>query len=209
MASAFSARDVGSRDEDRLLVLHDRGDLLLVLADGAGGRAGGAAAATRLTAAARSRRGELFSQRLTPSQFLLESDASLRADPDAGESTAIVALLLGDEVSGASVGDSAAWSLDEEAWTDLTRSQVRKPLLGSGRAWPVPFGPRPRGSRRLLLASDGLFKYAPPSGIQALAATSPLADAPRALIELVRLPSGALQDDVAVIVAAAGHNRRL
>lgn len=83
---------------------------------------------------------------------------------------------------------------------DLTRDQKRKPLLGSGNAIPIGFGPLACVSR-LLLGSDGLFEYVPHERIRDLSNSLPLANAAAALVDAARLPSGALQDDVAVIVA--------
>jgi len=101
---------------------------------------------------------------------------------------------------GASVGDSGAWLLTPPDFVDLTEDQNRKPLLGSGLAKPVAFGPYSI-SGRLLVASDGLFKYVACERIRELATTLPLASTAGALVDAARLPSGALQDDVAVIVA--------
>jgi serine/threonine protein phosphatase PrpC len=52
---------------------------------------------------------------------------------------------------------------------------------------------------RVLLGSDGLFKYATVERICALATQRPVAEAAEALANCVRLPSGGLQDDVAVV----------
>src|SRR5690606_33522593 len=41
--------------------------------------------------------------------FLRELDGRIQRDPDAGESTAVVAVILDGQVVGASVGDSEAW----------------------------------------------------------------------------------------------------
>src|SRR5262249_7289847 len=97
---------------------------------------------------------------------------------------------------GASVGDSGAWLIDP--FVDLTSAQKRKPLIGSGRACPVPFASPFAGT--LLLASDGLFKYAAQSRIRQLAAHPELERIPEMLVDAVRLPSGNLQDDVAVMI---------
>ena len=80
---------------------------------------------------------------------------------------------------------------------DLTEHQVRKPLLGSGMTVPVSFGPVIFVGR-LLLATDGLFKYAPYLEIAACARIGALAGAASALIQAVRLPNGELFDDVAL-----------
>ena len=84
--------------------------------------------------------------------------------------------------------------------TDLTQYQKSKPLLGSDNATPIGFGPVPC-ARRVLVGSDGLFKYVPHDRIRDLASTLVLAEVPAALVAEARFRSGALQDDIAVIVA--------
>jgi serine/threonine protein phosphatase PrpC len=108
---------------------------------------------------------------------------------------------------GASAGDSEAGRIgvDGTLAEDLTRRQ-RRLRLGTGAAEPVwfeaahPLAP----GQTLLVASDGLFKYADATRIiqtVADAATAePLEPVARRLINLVRLRSGALPDDVAVVL---------
>ncbi len=87
---------------------------------------------------------------------------------------------------------------------DLTERQNRKPLLGSGQASPVSFGPIPlRG--RLLLATDGLFKYAPSAAIQQRALGESVDQAVDALVAGLRLRSGSFQDDVAILLIEEGR----
>jgi serine/threonine protein phosphatase PrpC len=89
--------------------------------------------------------------------------------------------------------DVGPWHLD------LTKDQVRKPLLGSGSAKPVAFrAERPRGT--LLVASDGLVKYAPRDRICRLALEKDLPSAGRKIVDLARLRSGQLQDDVSLVL---------
>jgi hypothetical protein len=52
----------------------------------------------------------------------------------------------------------------------------------------------------LLVASDGLLRYAKLADIARLAAGADLDAAARGLVELVRLSSGALPDDVAMVL---------
>jgi hypothetical protein len=86
----------------------------------------------------------------------------------------------------------------------LTQHQFRKPLVGNGEAYPVPFGPV-AVEGRLLVASDGLFKFAPRAELARRALEGPLEEAVHGLIDSVRLRSGGLQDDVAVaLVELAG-----
>jgi hypothetical protein len=78
---------------------------------------------------------------------------------------------------------------------DLTARQHRKLRLGSGRARPVSFL-RPKLAGTLLVATNGLFNYARPEKIAAVALGEDLDCAARDLTQLVRLPGGGLQDDV-------------
>ena len=149
--------------QDRAIAMPTAGGYLVAVADGAGGTGGGAAAAERLIAAL---------TKLTESAdsrdwfaALCTFDDELSARPSGGQTTGVVAFVDDDRVVGASVGDSSAWliSTTGEA-SDLTALQRRKPLLGSGEALPVQFEAQRRGGR-LLLATDGLTKYAPPERI--------------------------------------------
>src|SRR5204862_483704 len=85
----------------------------------------------------------------------------------------------------------------------LSQRQQRKPLLGSGGALPVPFEAEFAGGT-LLIASDGLFNYAAADRIQGALSEPDLRLVASRLVELVRLPSGALWDDIAVMVCRAG-----
>lgn len=52
----------------------------------------------------------------------------------------------------------------------------------------------------LLVASDGLLRYARRSDVARIASETDLAIAAHALVDLVRLPSGGLQDDVSIVL---------
>ena len=116
-----------------------------------------------------------------------------------GQCTAVVVEISEGLVFGASVGDSGAWLLNGKAIIDLTENQHRKPLLGSDEALPMGFGPIEL-SGRLIIATDGLFKYATESEIAQRATALSVNDAVDKLIAGVRLISGALPDDVAIIL---------
>jgi serine/threonine protein phosphatase PrpC len=124
-----------------------------------------------------------------------------------GQCTAAVVEISEGRVFGASVGDSGAWMLTGKAIIDLTESQHRKPLLGSDEVLPMGFGPIEL-SGRLLIATDGLFKYATGSDIANRAMGVSVNEAVEQLIAGVRLRSGALQDDVGIILLEATGNRR-
>src|SRR6202140_5871721 len=116
-----------------------------------------------------------------------------------GQCTAVVVEISEGRVVGASVGDSGAWLLTGKAIVDLTENQHRKPLLGSDEALPMGFGPIEL-SGRLLIATDGLFKYATEGDIAQQAMALSVTDAVDKLIAGLRLRGGALQDDVAIIL---------
>jgi len=89
--------------------------------------------------------------------------------------------------------------LTGNAILDLTEAQQREPLLGSDEAMPMEFGPIEL-SGRLLIATDGLFKYATESDIAQRVMGVSLNEAVAKLIAGVRLRSAALQDDVGIIL---------
>lgn len=82
---------------------------------------------------------------------------------------------------------------------DLTARQHRKLRLGSGKARPVSIS-RPRLDGTLLVATDGLFTYARPDRIADMASRDDLDRSASDLIQLVRLPSGGLHDDVGLVL---------
>jgi len=183
--------------EDRVEIRELDDQLLIALADGAGGRAGGAAAAEFAV------RSILKADPvLDPAAWVMclaEIDRQLSGDPSGGETTAVVVLISPKSIVGASVGDSGAWFVDAAGVENLTARQQRKPLLGSGVAVPVMF--RHDGPGGIVLAAtDGLLKYTSAEKICDVIRRTSLELAPGALIDLVRLKSGALQDDVAVAV---------
>lgn len=174
---------------------------MFVVADGAGGIGGGAGAAEAVIAAV----GEAASRNVESwEQVLARVDRQLTI----GETTAVVCSVVGDVIVGASVGDSGAWLVEDSRVDDLTQAQRRKPLLGSGRAVIVPFTGRLAGAT-LLLASDGLLKYASAERIAACAGGADLEAVARELVDLVRLRSGALPDDVAVLLARRRQGREI
>lgn len=197
----------GSILEDRATVLDIAGARIIAVADGAGGISHGDRAAEAVI-----HRLELFLGRGLPpgreqtwTGFLDECDHAIRQTPDCGQTTAVVLAVLPGTICGASVGDSEAWLVTAQAVHPLTSGQRRKPFLGSGCVTPVPFRTRFEGGR-LLVGTDGLFKYADRNRIQQVVSMATPEMACRALIDLVRLPSGKLQDDVGVVVLDLASN---
>ena len=193
---ALRLQDATRAGQDRAIVVPLGGGYLLAVADGAGGTAGGAKAAEFALRSVH----DVGDRTSDWAGELRRIDRELAARSGSGETTVVVAYLGAAGIDGASVGDSSAWLIHEDdACIDLTSAQVRKPLVGSGLAVPVSFSSRQPYSR-VLLGSDGLFKYLSPAKICELSRLSPLEEAADALVNAVRLPSGGLQDDVAVIV---------
>ncbi len=146
-------------NQDRGVVIYDGPRIVMSVADGAGGRSGGTEAACRAIEWIRENVSNMHDAE-SCSQILRDLDEKIASDPQAGETTCAPAVVTRDEIYGASVGDSSIWMVrNDGAHDDFTRDQERKPFIGTGAAWPVSFR-HPRQSGCLLLATDGLFKYA-------------------------------------------------
>jgi serine/threonine protein phosphatase PrpC len=186
------------RGEDRIRAVRLSDRAVFVVADGAGGVAGGAAAADAVCKAVveQCRRGKVADW----SGWLADLDRTMAGSGSSGLAAVVIAEAADDGlVTGASVGDCEAWAFEDGAPRNLTSGQVRKPLLGEGAALPVPFEARVvRGT--LLIATDGLWKYMSRDRIAKAASIRPLEAAAASLVDSVRLKSGALQDDVAVVI---------
>lgn len=190
--------------EDRAEIISAARSQVLVVADGVGGRAGGGKAASLLLELA----GDVAPQvtRLDApawARFLMEADLIVQDDADGGETTAVIAQVSDDgrRIVGASVGDSEAWFVTPEGLFDLTEAQRKKPFLGSGNAQAVPFTlPVPASGGTLLIASDGLFKYASQERILDAVRLPDGEEAADALLNAARLRSGSFSDDIVVLL---------
>jgi serine/threonine protein phosphatase PrpC len=184
--------------QDRVAVIELEERTVIVVADGAGGSGDGSAAADVVIReikqnAAACNTAAAWKELLTAIDFRIGS----------GEATAVVVDLQPAGICGASVGDSRAWILGKdingpEEIIDLTAGQQRKPLLGSGSAVAVGFEQGALDGT-LVVATDGLFNYLKRPLVLPLLARVSLAELPRALAELVRLPSGDWWDDIGII----------
>ena len=187
----------GTAGQDRADVIPIDKGIVLVVADGAGGMGGGAEAAEHVIEAVR----HTFTTSLSVGDavhVLRAVDRDL-ASKGGGQTTAVVVMVSPLLILGASVGDSGAWLVRERGVIDLTRNQTRKPLLGSGSAVPVSFRRDEALDGTLIVASDGLFKYGKSERLCEAARNPQLEIVPASLVDAVRLPSGNLQDDVAII----------
>jgi serine/threonine protein phosphatase PrpC len=188
--------------EDAVEVIERDGTLVVALADGAGGLRGGATASQAFVDAVRSS--------VSDPSFPIEEthawgvlfravDATL-AKNMVGETTGVVVVVTPTRVLGVSTGDSEAWVVSRDGVDDLTVGQHTRRRLGCGHVSPAAFERHPLDGV-LLVASDGLFRHAASEVIARIVRESTLGVAGERLVELVRLRSGKLADDVAIILA--------
>jgi len=187
--------------EDRAIVVEVGEAVIVGVADGAGGMSFGDRAAEKLVVDLRAALD--LGLRLEDTEawiaFLAGEDASLHHEADCGQTTAVVLAITSRHICGASVGDSEAWLVSPHSCRVLTSAQRRKPFIGSGCARPTPFRIA-REPGMMVVATDGLFKYADAARIsEAVRGRSP-GEAIRSLVNLVRLPSGQLWDDLGIVV---------
>jgi len=180
--------------QDRLEILQFGDRMVLVVADGSGGRSGAAQAAEFVIRSVRDVAEKLI-EAGTCFRLLREVDEKIAKEKDCGETTGVVVVLTPGEIFGASVGDSAAWFFTADRNEELTR--VRKPYLGTGVATPHQFSRKVSGGT-VVVASDGLWKYTSLELIEQTVRAGNPEHLAADLAELVRLRSGAFQDDIAV-----------
>lgn len=202
---ATAAASYREATEDRLAVHHLDGGFVVVVADGVGGVSGGGRAADLAVKIVGDaiERGTFNRSSAHPwVELLIHADAIIASDRYAGETTIVVMAVADDgHVVGVSCGDSGAVVIGADGDLDeLTSKQHKKRRLGSGRALPVAFE-RTLLDGTLVVATDGLLSFARPEVIARFAVEhEDLDEAVEALVRAVRLPSGGLQDDVAVVV---------
>jgi PPM family protein phosphatase len=190
----------GAELQDRAYSFERGSNLILVLADGAGGLSGGAKAAEYVVASVKDRIHPTITNANQICSFLTALDREMFMRKELGETTCVIVISSESGVIGASVGDSGAFILSKGGVDNLTRNQIRKPLLGSGHAFPVGFN-RTQSEGVLLVASDGLLKYTSEEKIAATITASGFDETAKKLIDLVRYQSGTLPDDVSVLIA--------
>lgn len=192
----------GARCDDHVGVVRRDDGVVLVLADGAGNNSDGGPTAQWLVdqVSERARTCKQIPSADLLAQWAQELDVQWFATGSRGESTLVIVAISDGKIQGASVGDSGAWLVHSGSHHELTGEQRRRPLLGQNRATVVPFGPVPFHGV-VLVASDGLLKYAPEQKVRHLATDGNVSVAAALLVDLVRTASGALNDDVAVMIA--------
>lgn len=182
------------RCEDRVQVLELKDGVVIVVADGAGGTGGGEQAAENVIQEVLAR-ASLEHDAQAWCEILRQADFRVGV----GESTCVVVARSPQGMVGASVGDSQPWLLEHENLHNLTRAQVRKPLLGSGEAFPVGFS-WPTSQGLLLVGTDGFCNYVQRDVLLREILWIDFPVLAHRLVEMVRLPSGDLWDDVGIVV---------
>jgi serine/threonine protein phosphatase PrpC len=190
------------RCEDRVIVIQQDERTVIVVADGAGGIGNGEAAAERVIEEVRAHYLPIESAADWESQL-----AQIDCRIGVGEATAVVVDLRADSIIGASVGDSVAWLMNDGELIDLTKDQVRKPLLGSGNAQPRGFT-NAALQGILLVATDGFANYVKRDRVAREIASCDFFEIGRHLLNSVRLPSGELWDDVGLVVCRGTRSPR-
>jgi serine/threonine protein phosphatase PrpC len=198
-AQATAASRIRSQDS---VGVYERGEMLVVvLADGGGGLRRGEAASRSVCAVVEAAVADpLFALDDVRHwvDLFLATDASLAANR-AGETTGVVVVLGRHGLIGFSLGDSEAWVVTVTGVDNLTIGQHTRHRLGSRQATLVIFE-RPQLAGVLLVATDGLFKYASAPVIAGTVRTGTLAEAAEGLVDLVRLRSGKMADDVSIVL---------
>lgn len=194
MNYAVISRTTQQENKDRLFVAKGDENYVIVIADGAGGIGGGAEAAQLSINLLQNINAH------SPIDALQQIDRKLYEDHAAGETTVIYLKIERNKVSGASIGDSEAWLINNDTVLNITKNQKRKPLAGSGKATATGFDDIPfKGT--LLVATDGLTKYLSMSTIASTVQESPsLSNCCEILIEKSRYKSGELPDDISIVL---------
>lgn len=154
------------RNEDVVRVaahLNETDGWLCALADGQGGRAGGAAAAqiavARSLAATLSQSPETLLDEYCWYPVVAEADEAVAESDEAGLTTLVCAFVTMRAVCGVSCGDSAALLVQADKTARLlTEHQRKNPPVGSGAAFPVAFGAVLTPPWKILLLSDGVWR---------------------------------------------------
>lgn len=204
---AFSEAGGHPINEDTYLLRRhplDEDCWLCCIADGQGGRAGGARAAQVACEAAMELACRTAIEKLNSVRQWIEiveqADRSVEADNTAGFTTLAVFGIFRNIVTGASSGDSAVLLLSDESPTILTERQRKNPPVGSGEAIATGFSSTLRDGWRVLAMTDGVWKYVGWDRIFELTKSHRGASVLDGLQEPARLPgSGKFQDDFTVV----------
>jgi len=192
--TASIAEGAQGRCQDKVAVTTASDRVVIAVADGAGGSGGGEEAAATVI----DRIGHLATEART-ADWWSAGLGRIDLEVGTGQSTAGGVERSANRICGASVGDSRAWIVRGRQIVDLTAAQRRKPLLGSGEARPVGFCYGPLDGL-LIVATGGFCNYVKHPAMFAATEVTGFSALLRRLVDLVRLPSGDLWDDVGIVV---------
>ena len=181
-------------DDERVLVC--------AIADGMGGQPKGGPAAQLAVRTALDTATNLPLDDIHWPDILRQADATILADVGAGLTTLVGFAVRGDQLSGASCGDSAVVLLDASGKaTVVTGRQTKIPPVGSGEAFFVPFTAELTAPWLVIAMTDGVWKYAGWQRIKEAASRHRGQRLIDSLQALARLPgSGKFQDDFTLIL---------
>jgi hypothetical protein len=179
--------------QDRIKVISDEGRKIICVADGAGGTGDGSRAAEHVIKEVE--RSYRFAQRPVDWDGILKG---IDQNIPNGQAAAIILDLRQGSATVACVGDCEAWAFFDSSIIRLSDGQHRKPLLGTGDAVPFvkEFGEL---HKPLIVGTDGFFKYVKADLVPPIVLGAQFFEIPRKLAELVRLHSGSLHDDLAIV----------
>lgn len=210
MIESFSFSQAGGHpdNEDAFRVETHPQDIdcwLCFVADGQGGRAGGGPAAQlacqAALEAARSLSPKSLMRPMAWPALLQHADAAVEQDSIASYTTLIGLCICGQNIVGASCGDSAALLITGNTTVELTRGQLKNPPVGSGMAEPVPFAARVDVPWSLVAMTDGVWKYVGWERVREIAVAKHGSAMTEALAEAAKLPrTGQFQDDFTVVL---------
>ena len=209
MTELFTFSEKGGHliNEDAFLIEPHPSDsslLICALADGQGGRRGGSEAAQIACHTVVERAQGYSPKQLTKSNTWLKivgtADSAVQQFPEAGFTTLVGLAIIGDELYGASSGDSAALVLNVHDQRHLlTENQQKNPPVGSGIAQFVPFQVQLIEPWLVLLISDGVWKYIGWNSVHSLIARHKGAALIPALKDEARATGGGFRDDFTVV----------
>ena len=210
MIGIHSYSEVGghSQNEDAFRVETHPNDAdcwLCFVADGQGGRPGGGPAAQLACEAALASslafRPEVLTSARTWPGIIRQADAAVARDSEAGFTTLVALCAHHGRVAGASCGDSAAIILSGENAKQLTAAQQKNPAVGSGEVDAVPFAVSVKDPWRLVVMTDGVWKYVGWDHVIEAARRTGGKTLINELRRSARLPgNGQLQDDFTIVV---------
>jgi serine/threonine protein phosphatase PrpC len=130
-----------------------------------------------------------------------QTDQAVAGDRTAGKTTLVCLSVIGNRIDGASCGDSAAVVLGEgQPLRILTEHQKKDPPVGSGGVVATGFSAEMVAPWKLLMMTDGVWKYAGWEWVRHAATLPDANEALDALRAAARPRFGRFQDDFTLVV---------